>query len=123
MLAAIASVREVHEPRFVDVIAWRSEAGDPSGSALVDDVLQAVTLAPAGDEAALRTALERALLEAAPTAPSSRRTADRSLVQGAAGARALDAEVDSGEFTVAPVDETWWVVLDVEPADVALEEA
>jgi uncharacterized phage protein gp47/JayE len=122
MLAAIASVREVHEPKFVDVIAWRSEVGDPSGSGFVD-VLQAVTLAPAGDEAALRTALERALLEAAPTAPSARRTADRSLVQGAGGARALDAEVESGEFTVAPVDETWWVVLDVEPADIALEEA
>jgi hypothetical protein len=123
LLAALGSVSEIREPRFVDVVAWRSDVGDPAAATIVDALVEAVTTSAAGDEAALRAALARVVAEAGPTAPSARRVPDRSRVQGPGGARATDAEIERAEFQVVPVDATWWVVLDVAAEDVVLEEA
>jgi hypothetical protein len=122
LLKALEKVPEVGEPRFADVIAWRSDVGDPGATTLVDTLVQAIEGVPAADETALQTALTAVLSAAGPTTPSARRTPDRGRVQGADGARATDSEVERGAFQVAPVDATWWVVLDMEPADVVLLE-
>jgi hypothetical protein len=59
--------------------------------------------------------------------PAGRRIPDRSLLQSTAeereGEPATDEEIEAGTFRVsADVDgETWWVALDMEPADVLLE--
>jgi hypothetical protein len=122
LLAAVGKVVEVSEPRFADVIAWRSDIGDPGATTLMDTLVQTIEAAPSSDETALRTALTAVLSATGPTAPSTRRTPDRVRVQGAGGARATDAEIERGAFEVAPVDATWWVVLDMERADVVLAE-
>jgi len=43
---------------------------------------------------------------------------------GAGGARASDAEIEAGQFQVSAVvdGDAWWVVLDMSPNDVLLEE-
>ena len=76
------------------------------------------------DGAARREALSRILTEAAPTTASARRIPDRSLVQGAGGQRATDAEIEAGKFQVTAKvkGEDWWGVLDMEPADIDLRE-
>lgn len=125
LIKAIKNVKEVSDPKIVDVMAWRSDIGQPGAETQVEALLNAIAAAPAGDPEALRAALTRVMTEAAPTIPTGRRIPDRSLVQGPAGGRATDAEIESGRFQVAAVvsGETWWVVLDVEPADIVLAEA
>jgi hypothetical protein len=56
---------------------------------------------------------------------SGGRTPDRDRVLGPGGARATDAEIEAGTFEVSPQigGESWWVALDMEPADLLLEEA
>jgi hypothetical protein len=124
LLKAIKSVKEASSPdtKIVDVIAWRSDIGQPGAETLIDALLDAV--AAAGDEAGRREALSRVLTEAAPTTASARRIPDRSLVQGAGGQRATDVEIEAGKFQVtAKVNGAdWWVVLDIEPADIDLRE-
>jgi len=122
LLAAVGKVAELSEPRFADVIAWRSDVGDPGATTLVDTLVQTIGGVPPADETALRTALTAVLSATGPTTPSARRTPDRGRVQGEGGGRATDAEVERGAFQVVPVDATWWVVLDMEPADVVLVE-
>jgi hypothetical protein len=122
LLAAAASVDDVHDLRFVDVLAWRSVLDDPSGAKLADALVAGLALVPAGDPVALRNAIDRVLATSAPAAPGGVRMPDRDRVQGAASARATDAEIEAATFTVVPVDPTWFVVLDMESADVALTE-
>jgi hypothetical protein len=124
LLKAIKSVKDADSPdtRVVDVMAWRSDIGESAAETLVDALLAAVT-ANARDEVALRDALARVLTEAAPTTASGKRSPYRDHVKGAGG-RATDTEIEAGNFEVtALVDsEKWWVVLDVEPADIVLVE-
>jgi hypothetical protein len=126
LLKALKSVKEVGaDSRFVDVMAWRSDIAQPGPETLVEALVDAVQNTPAGDTAALRAALTQVVTEAAPTAPSGQRIPDRSLVQGPSGQRATDAEIEAGQFQVAAVvnGDNWWVVLDMEPADIALLES
>jgi len=53
------------------------------------------------------------------------RTPDRDRIVGPAGTRATNAEIEAGTFEISPqVDgESWWVALDMSPADLLLEEA
>ncbi|NJD69542.1 MAG: hypothetical protein FIA90_13015 [candidate division NC10 bacterium] len=122
LLKAIKGVKDVSEVKIVDVMAWRSDIGQPGAETLIGALLDAVAVA--GDEAARREALTRVLTEAAPTTASARRIPDRSLVQGAGGQRATDTEIEAGKFqVVAKVNsEDWWVVLDIEPADIDVRE-
>ncbi|MCZ7627060.1 MAG: hypothetical protein M5R38_15965 [Candidatus Methylomirabilis sp.] len=98
LLKAIKGVKDVSEVKIVDVMAWRSDIGQPGAETLIGALLDAVAVA--GDEAARREALTRVLTEAAPTTASARRIPDRSLVQGAGGQRATDTEIEAGKFQV-----------------------
>ncbi len=118
-------VKEVSEAKIVDVMAWRADIGQPGAEAVVDALLTAIAAAPAGDENALREALTRVLTETPAAIPTSRRIPDRGLVQGLGGQRATDADIDAGKVQVSATvnGEPWWVVLDVEPADIVLLES
>jgi hypothetical protein len=120
LLKAIKGVKEVSEAKIMDVMAWRSDIGQPGAETLIDALLDAI--AAAGDEATRREAISRVLTETAPTMASARRIPDRGLVQGASGQRATDAEIEAGTFKVVPPDKNWFAVLDIEPADIDLRE-
>lgn len=143
LLKAIAGVKEVGkgdgDVRIVDVITWRTDVGAPGANTLTKALLDAVNTAqsdltltdPAAREAALSLALENVLSLSMPPVPTGRRIPDRGLVEGvgegeagvATGQRATDAQIEAGLFQIkAVVDgDNWWVVLDVEPADIRLE--
>lgn len=125
LLQAITrGVKEVSQARIVDVMAWRADVGRPGAETLVEAILTAIQSVPAEDGEALRAAIAGAVSEIPPLVPGGRRIPDRSLVQGSDGQRATDAEIEAGNFQVAAVvgGEKWWVVLDVEPADIVLLE-
>jgi hypothetical protein len=135
LLKAVTGVKEVSkksgETKIVDVMAWRADVGQPGAEGLVKALVEAATqifAAPATAEEARKESLMRALSnvfsESAPPVPTGRRIPDRTLVQGATGQRATDAEIEAGAFKVVSVvdGEKWWVVLDVEPADILLDE-
>lgn len=125
LLKALKGVADVKGGKIVDVMAWRSDLGQPGGQALVDSLVNAVTALPVADPSALNAAIAKVIDGSASPVPSGSRIPDRSLMQGAGGARATDAEIDSGEFVIAATvaGEAWWVVLDMEPADILLEES
>jgi hypothetical protein len=121
LLSAIKKdVKEVSEAKIVAIIAWRADIGQPGAETLVEALLEAIAAAPAGDTAALRTALTRIAEGIASPAPTGRRIPDLSLVQNSSGQRASDDDIDAGNVQVAAKvnEEDWSVVLDVEPADI-----
>ena len=124
LLKGIKKVKEVGDPKIVDVMTWRSDIGQPGAETLVEALLNTISTTPAGDAAALRVALTSVVTEVAPSAASGRRIPDRSLVQGPSGQRATDAEIEAGTFQVSATvnGEKWWVVLAIEPADIFLLE-
>jgi len=126
LLKALATVKDVGDPKIVEVQTSRSDLGasGPSNQ-LVDAIVSAVQAVPAADAAALRAAVLGALTgEAAPLAPSGGRVPDRSLVKGPTGAPATDAEIEAGTFQVVAVidGQPWSVFLDMEPADILMVE-
>ncbi|UCG22776.1 MAG: baseplate J/gp47 family protein, partial [Chloroflexota bacterium] len=123
LLNAITAVDDVSEARIVDVIAWVSDIGQPGAEGLVDAILASLETAQPGDEAR-RAAIAAAVLAEGPSPPTGRRIPKRDQVQGESGARATDEEIEAGTFKVAAEvgGEAGWVVLDVEPADIALTE-
>jgi hypothetical protein len=126
LIAAIKKVKEVTSaPKIVDVMAWQSDLAHAGPELLVDALLNAITAAPTGDQAVLRTALLNTLILSTPTVPTGRRIPNRGLVQGPSGQRATDAEIDAGTFQVSATveGEPWWVVLDLERADIVLLES
>jgi hypothetical protein len=124
LLKAIKSVKEVSKPKIVDVMTWRSDIARPGAETVVDSLLDAINTSPANDEAALRAALLTTLTESAPTAPTGSRIPDRSLVQVDIDST-IDNGIDAGMFQItAKIDEEdWWVVLDIERADISLLES
>lgn len=127
LLEAIQGIEGVNkdETKIVDVIAWRSDLGQPGPETLVDALLVAIAATPAGDSTALRDALTRTVTQAPPLVPTGRRIPDRSLVQDTSGQRqATFGEIEAGDFQVAAKvnGEDGWVVLDIEPADIVLRE-
>jgi uncharacterized phage protein gp47/JayE len=122
LLAAIKKVKGISNALIVDVMAWRSDVGQPGSATLVDALLDAIATAPAGDLVALRARLGGILAGAGPTTPTGTRIPDRGLVQGLSGLRTVDAEIESGAFQVATPDGSWSVALDAEPADIVLLE-
>jgi hypothetical protein len=116
---------DVADVRFADVITFRSDLGRPGGAVLTDAVLDALQGVPAGDEAALRAAVEGALTGSVPALPpTGRRVPDRSLLQAADGSPATDEQIDKGEFVVSATvgGDPFWVVLEMAPSDVVLTE-
>ncbi len=124
LLKAVRGVKDVRpETRIVDVMTWYSDVGTPANQTLLDAVLLAAQSTPPGDAAALRLALDQAINETPTVLPSGTRIPNRDLLAGANG-RATDAEIEEGKFQVLATlnGEQWWVVLDIEPADIALIE-
>ncbi len=116
----------IKDGRIVDVITWQSDLGQPGAESLVNEILNTLALIPADDTEAQRTAVTEIVTTETPTLlPSGSRIPNRNLVVGKSGARATDEELEKGEFQiVAEIDgEKWWLVLDMEPADVYLQEA
>ena len=131
LLKAIKKVKEVKEAKIVDVLTSRSDVGQPGAEGLVKVLLDAISTAQANETAADTAARDAALsvaltnvLEGVSLTPTGQRIPDRSLVQGPTGQRATDAEIESGQFQVVAVvgGEKWWVVPDVEPADIVMSE-
>ncbi|VAW30255.1 hypothetical protein MNBD_CHLOROFLEXI01-3943 [hydrothermal vent metagenome] len=123
LLEAIEGVDDVSKAQIVDVVVWRSDLSRPGAETLVDTIVTAVQGVGADDKA-LREAIASAVSETPPLVPTSTRIPDRSLLQGAAGQQATDEEIEAGEFQVVAQigGEAWWVVLDVEAADIVLQE-
>jgi hypothetical protein len=121
VLKAIKAVEDVNDVKFADVITWRSDLGNPGSQALIDAVLEAFT---SGTEDASRRAAVAAALEAEVPAlvPTGNRIPDRSVLQAPDGPPATDAQVERGEFKIVATigGDKWWVVLDMEEADIVL---
>ncbi|MFN8496348.1 MAG: baseplate J/gp47 family protein [Anaerolineae bacterium] len=129
LLDAVKKVDDVakdgaNAPRFVDVMAWQSDIGQPAAATLVNSLVDAVSATP-GDPNSLRAAFTRILSDSGPVAPTSSRLPARNLVQMAAPGRsggATDEDIAAGQFQVTTPDPTWTVVLDMDPSDVFIAE-
>jgi len=128
MLKALKDVEDVVDVKIVDVLVWRSDLGRPAQATLVDGIANAVVASRAGgapdDLDALKLIITSTLQETPPLVPTNTRIPDRSLLQGPDGQPATDAQIESGDFRVVATvgGDQWWVVLDMEPADVVVEE-
>jgi hypothetical protein len=129
LLAAIRGVEDVTEATIVDVVVARADLAGPDGdAALIDALVQAVTLAPGADAAALRNAIANAVANAGTRAPSGGRVPDRSLLlstaEGRVGQPATDTDIEAGTFAVSATvgGDQWWIALDMGPDDVSVED-
>ena len=126
------NVPDVSDPVIKDVRVWRADIGRPGPEALVETLARALAGVAPMDEVGLRAVLTAVLTEPPSTAPAGARIPDRSLLQaaadpaepGAAGPPASDEQIESGEFQVSAQVEgkPWFVALDMERADVVIEE-
>lgn len=123
LLAALKEVDDVTQAKIVDVIVWKSDLGRPATETLVASILTAVQGA-GSDETAMRAAITRAVSENPPLTPTNTRIPDGSLLQAPDGSPVSDDQIEAGEFqVVAMVDgQQGWVVLDIERADLVLQE-
>jgi hypothetical protein len=96
LLDALKAVTEVSHPVFKDVLASKSDVGQPQGDA--------PSAAPTGARIPSRDQVQP--------------------LAGAGSGRGSDADVEAGQFQVSAQvgGEAWWVVLDMSSADVLLEE-
>lgn len=125
LLAAVKATADVNSALIVDVLTWISNAAQPSTSRLVDALVEFVASTPQNDNQAMSRGIDAIINTQAPVAPSSQRIPDRSVLQSLSEPRrATDGEIEAGEFqVVANIDgENWWVSLDLEPADILLQE-
>ena len=123
MMSAVLGVEDVSAMSFRDVIAWRADVGEPGAETLVEALMEAIRTAPPGDLDALQQALTATVTQTNPLLPSSKRIPDRDLVQALSGGqRATAGELEAGAFQVSAMvnGEPWWVVLDIEPADIVM---
>jgi hypothetical protein len=124
ILKAASGVADVAQVKIADVLTFRSDLGSPGAQALVDAILESLSaLAADADAAAQRAAVSAAVSAEGPSStPTGKRLPDRSLLQAADGSPATDEQVEKGEFKIAATldGEKWWVVLDMDEADIAL---
>jgi len=119
ILGAIEGVKDLRNPKVVDVMAWTTDLGQPGTGSLIDLLLRIVPT-PVPDAATLRSIFTEVLGQV--SLPVERLLPARDLVQGAVGGRATDAEIEAGTYTVSSTvaGEPWWIALKMSPADVAL---
>ena len=125
LLNAAKGVTNVREVKIVDVIVWRSDVAKPGAETLVDAIMAALQGIPLDDTAAVRQGISQTVSQDAPSLqPTAQRLPDRGLLQTPAGEPVSDEMIESGEFQVsASVDgEPWWVMLDMAPEDVLVQE-
>lgn len=124
LLEAVQGVDDVTQALIVDVIVWKSDLSRPASETLVDAIVTAVQGA-GSDPEAMRQAISTAVSQTPPLVPTSTRIPDRTLLQAPDGSPATDAQIESGDFQVVPLvdGQPGWVVLDIEPADIVLQES
>lgn len=127
LLKAAKNVDDVSDVKIVEVLAWRTDLGQPGPESLVETLLNTIASLGMEDQQRLREDLIRVFSEQPPLLPTGRRVADRSVIQGAGalqGQPASDEQIEKGEFQiVATIDaENWFVALDMDPADILIEE-
>jgi hypothetical protein len=125
---AIAAVDDVAEATIVDVVVRRADLSRPPDLDPVGVLVAALDGVDVDDPAAVRLALERAVTDGLPDAPTDVRIPDRTLLRSTAeatdGAPATDADIEAATFEVVATvaGEDWWIALDVDPGDVQLVE-
>lgn len=125
LLGAIKKVKDVKDPKIVDVRTARSDVGQPGSSPLVEALVARLETVNVSSTDALRAAVEETINTEGPTlVASGRRIPDRDLVQSVArtAQRANDGEIERGAFIIKPPDE-FSLALDMEPSDIVLQEA
>jgi len=127
-LLKAVKVKDIVDAKFVEVLAWRSDVGQPGTDPLVDALVIALQDVNAQDPDAVRNAIREVIDTKAPALlPSGRRIPDRSVVGGIGddgkptGQPATDGQIEAGKFNVAPPPR-FSVVLDMEPSDIVLQE-
>lgn len=124
LLDAISKVKGVAKPKIVDVRTSKSDIGTPDSNPLVEALVARLETLNSSSHDALRTAVEETIKET-PTL-SGRRIPDRGLVQSAdtsaKGKPANDGDIETGAFVIVP-PEGFSLILDMEPADIILQES
>jgi Baseplate J-like protein len=129
LLEVIKSVKDVTDPKIVDVRTSRSDVGKPGTKFLVEALVANLTNVNPSDQDALRKAIEETIDTEGPTlVPHGPPDPDRSLVQGvdtsgdlASGKRATDGEIETGKFVIVPPPQ-FSLILDTEPSDIVFNE-
>jgi hypothetical protein len=128
MLEAIHSVDDVVEARIVDVVVQKADLSTSEQQTIVDLLSAAVAGVDPTDEAAVRAALEAAVTGDIALGPTGARIPDRSLLLSTAddtkGSPASDTEIEAGTFEISATvgGDAWWIALDMDRADILLEE-
>lgn len=128
LLKAITKVKDVTDATIVDARTSLADIGKPGANALVEALVAEVASVNAADTDALRVAITQVVAsEGLALVPSGRREPKRDLVQGLQGDRgsgsgASDGEIGAGKFVIVP-PEKFSLVLDMEPADIVLQES
>jgi uncharacterized phage protein gp47/JayE len=123
----IQKVADVQDIRFVDVQTASASVGTTAEVALVDQILTAVQAVNVRDSDALRAAISDALSASAQPADFTS-AASRKLVEGrgddgkSLGTPATDAQIELGNFIVAPPAQ-FSISLDMQAADILLQES
>lgn len=125
LLKAAQGVEDVSKATLADVITRRADVLRPGPEALTDSLLEAVSSAAGNDLQALKSAIEGVLLESDTSLPSARRIPDRSLVQSLLGEAVQPEMIESGKFLVVSLvgGEKWRLAVDMDAADVVLQES
>lgn len=121
ILEAVENVEEVakNKTRIVDVLAWRTNFAEPGADEVVNSLLRAIESSAPDESEALRENLNKTLTEEISPFSTGARIPDRGLVQGTNEDLTGDAIFEAGDFKVV-ADTDWWVVLDMDAADVVL---
>lgn len=129
IMDAIATVKEVvqgdsgPQAKFIDVVTWQADIGQPDTANLAEALVTVIQGVDPTDLALQKDAINQVLSAEAPSlVPSGTRIPNRSLIQTLEGNPAQDGDIESGEFQVVATinGEDWWIVLDLEPADILL---
>lgn len=126
LVDAITAVEGVDKTRIVDLHVFRTDAAPARPETVTKALLGFLAGDPPQEETALRADLDALLFGLGTGAPTGNRIADRSLIVNAdSSGPASDADLEAAAFQVlALVDgEPGWIVADVTPGDIALQEA
>ena len=122
---SLKKVKNVNNFTIKDITTWITDLGKASSDTTVDIVMKAIESSPPGELDALRKSIDDALSTQAPSAvPAGQLVVRKDLVKDLSGNQATDNDIETGKFQITTnVDgNKWWLMLDMEPADVLLKE-
>jgi hypothetical protein len=129
LLKAIKKVKDVIDAKIVDVRPSRADIGKPGLDPLTEALVSEIANVNTTDTEALRGAISEVLkADSIGLAPTARRDPDRSVVRAvdadgkSTSGQAKDGEIEAGKFEIVP-GEGFSLVLDMEPADIVLQES